>query len=97
LIIFVKNSALTSYAINAYDAVWLAALRNNDVANFSDSLTDSLKYNPTKIYGISGLLGFDINGDRATSSFAFYTLINNLWTIDAIYNNTAHGISNINE
>jgi ABC-type branched-subunit amino acid transport system substrate-binding protein len=93
----VQNSALTNYAINAYDAVWLAALRNYDVANFSNSLTDSLKYNSAQIYGISGLLGFDINGDRATSSFAFYNLVNNLWTIKSIYNNTAHGITQINE
>ena len=93
----VNNSYITTDSINAYDAIWLASIRKYEVLGSSESLTHSFKYSPEKIYGISGLLGFDINGDRATASYGFYKVVKNEWKLVSIYNNTAHGIPHLNK
>ena len=93
----INNSFLTTDAINAYDAIWLASIREYEVLGSSYSLSHSFKYSPEKIHGISGLLGFDLNGDRATASYGFYKVVNNDWKLVSIYNNTAHGVSHLSE
>ena len=82
--------------INAYDAMYLSTISNFDAADLNITLGESLNRRIYNMYGIASYLGVDVNGDKATLSYAFYKLIDNKWMLSDIYNNSAYGIVNDN-
>lgn len=93
----VNNSKIDMTNILAYDSMYLASVANYDAVDLNETLHTSLVNRSRSMYGISFFLGTDINGDRATLSYAFYSLINKTWKLSAIYNNAAYGIVDIDD
>ncbi len=66
-----------SFCLGAYDDVWLAALATLEVGSYNGTriqagfLTVASSY-----YGVTGWLGLDANGDRATGSYQIWKVVN---------------------
>ena len=86
------NTSTTTSSVNAYDAVFLGAVSNFDSLYFEKDLKTSVTDRSRSMYGMSFFLGTDINGDRATLSYVFYSNIYNNWKKIGIYNNAGYGI-----
>lgn len=89
-----NSDNLSIYDINAYDAVFLTAISYYDSLNLEQTLDESIVNRSRNMQGISTFLGTDINGDRATFNYAFYSLINQKWELKDNYSNASYAILN---
>lgn len=86
-----------SYALAAYDALWLAAYTVMDAgSDDTQTLRDVLLHNSTSYFGATGWTAMNENGDRATSNFDFWSVTAGLggqgiWEVMAWYEKNNDG------